>query len=217
MNYFWRCIKKAFGGWLGRADTLSGIVTAILTAISQLNPWWDETVNTLLWIIPLSLLGVTIVIGLIISPYLVHRDDSKEIARLRRELQANKKSDYSIVWGDVETYWVSRPLGEKGSEKYSFEIATEDDTTNLLLEGVIMLPTSRKITIKSLELEIEGVLAPSLSWEEGDFYPNSFAQNVTFVIPTSVQRGKRVARIKAIVDNEDYLGDNFTINLPYRK
>jgi len=209
-NYLIRCLKKAFSGWLGRADTFSGVVTTALTALSHFNPWWSETVNTLLWLIPLSVFGCTIVTGLVLAPYLVHRDDVKEIKELRlyRQLKEKDKLDFSIVWYREE--WRLR-------EAHGWRNYWEDESEGIGLQliGWIAVNIKGRIRLESIEIDIGGQVFKS-DWQSQEFY-TSEERELRFDVPFDIQRGKRTAVLKAVVDGQQYSPDPIMLNVPQGK
>ncbi len=207
-NYPLLYLKKAFGGRLGRADTFSGIVTALLLLLANFNPWWGETVNTFLWLVPVVVFGLTVAIGLVLAPYLIHRDDVREIKRLEGELGVVQQGKYEVSW--VKGHW---HLYTKNMRTDVWE--DESDALGLIVDGHISVTTIGTIQVESVSLVIGGDEYPS-NWQSESFY-TSEERNVDFKIPKDIQRGTRTVNLVAVVDGKSYQGKPFTIYVPEGK
>ena len=207
-NYPLRYLKKAFGGWLGRANTLSGIITVVLATLSHYNPWWSEAVNMLLWQVPLAVFGVMFIVGLVLAPYLIHKEDEREIKRLQLQLGEGAKPNFSIVWYSEE--W---RLREPNGWRNYWD--NEDIGIGLQLIGGIAINIKDKIRIESVVLDMGGRTLES-DWESQEFYISE-EREVKFDIPFDIQRGKRTAILKAIVGGQQYSPEPITLNVPKGK
>lgn len=123
-----------------------------------------------------------------------------------------EKRVYSVVCGEVINYGVLYPNGNWTT----FDGVQESDSTSLTIDIDVDFITMRKIQIESVELEIDGKSAmPMPEWQTTDFTGDN-SEIMRFCISSTVARGKKLARIKAIVDSKLYLGDTITLDLPHR-
>jgi len=216
-RYYWRCIKAAFKGKLGLASAISGLITCVLGGIAYFVPTLEGTVKMLLWAIPTCVFVGTIILGLMLSPYLVNKEDEEGLARLRdknaeleKKLKEKEKKDFSLVWLGVDEFWLRDSQGGRSL----YDITIEDGMVSLLLIGSISVNTLRQIQVESVELDMGRQRIPS-NWESDSFY-QPLSVGVEFEMPLDIGRGERTARLRAIVDGDEYFTDSFTIELPHK-
>ena len=133
------------------------------------------------------LLLIVIIIAIVEGSYRLHS---------KPPLASVIKQDYSILWADRETYGIK--------------------ANNLTLVGHIKINAMSKITITSLELDIESsFVKPKEEWTDETFYGSEYPTfQQEFDIPANIPRGKRVGKISAIVNGERYISEPFTLDLP---
>lgn len=120
------------------------------------------------------------------------------------------QQNYAITWVDEDAEWLLHiPSG------VVWDWDNEDEGIALQLMGHISVTTIGTILIESVSLVI-GEEEFISNWKSERFY-TSEKREVHFEIPLSIQRGKRTAKIKAIVDGNTYDGKPFTIEVPQGK
>ena len=92
-NYAKRYFQKVFGGKLRTAEFVASIATVTLLAITYFVSGLDGVVSIFMWAIPLTALLTTIVIGIIIAPYSIHREDRAKTSELEKLLKSKMVND----------------------------------------------------------------------------------------------------------------------------
>jgi len=181
-----------------------------------------ELMPTIVWtVIPALAIGFLILLyNFMVAPY---RLQEKKLAselnqerqlriNLERELAAKTeaKKAFSIYWLD--------DAREYETDDEDFEII-ENDSTKSVITGFIKINTMNKITVESIELNIEDYLPvkPVKEWMGRIYYGSELPIKCKFDIPPNIPRGKRIAKVSAIVDNERYTNDSFILNLPIQE
>lgn len=128
------------------------------------------------------------------------RDEGKTAQLTRRQ--------YSIVWNtegwhlQVSNGWISHWENESGG-------------IGLILTGDLVINTFKRILIESVQLDIGGQLFQS-DWKSFE-YVGYDEPSVIFYVPFDIQRGKRTATLKTIVDGKTYTSDPFMLDVPQGK
>ena len=127
-----------------------------------------------------------------------------------KNLSGTKMQDYSLIWLGEETYFLRDLQG--GLNRY--DISIEDYKVSLVLEGSICVNTIKMIQVESVELDINGQDISS-NWES-DSFSQPLEISLRFDIPINIARGEKTAKIRAIVDGDEYYPDPFKIELPQK-
>lgn len=107
-------------------------------------------------------------------------------------------------------WWLRTPQGNISW----IAVTDESDGLCLLLIGEVSVNTLKQIQVESVEIDIGGCLFKS-DWESQGFYMPE-EREVRFDIALDVPRGERTARLRAIIDGDEYSFDPFTIELPQK-
>ncbi len=153
------------------------------------------------WVIPFI-----VVFGAIYLGYWLKRPKP-----LENTVEKTKVGDFAIVWLGEDSYWIR---DSKGNLSKLTE-GLKSESIELVLEASLSINTLRLIQVESIELDIGGSIAKS-NWESDSFYQPLAVGGLRFDIPQNIQRGRRTARLKTIVDGEPYLTEQFTITLPQK-
>ena len=129
---------------------------------------------------------------------------------LEKNLSGTKMKDYSLIWLGEEAYFLRDLQG--GLNRYDTSI--EDYKVSLVLEGSISVNTIKMIQVESVELDINGQDISS-NWES-DSFSQPLEISLRFDIPINIARGEKTAKIRAIVDGDEYYSDPFKIELPLK-
>ena len=117
----------------------------------------------------------------------------------------DRPPDFEIIWLE-ETFY----LKGKHNDLHPYNSTDEKDKISIILRAKIRVSTFKQINVQSIALKIGSQEFP---WDEKDV--NVFGEPVTdeyqFEFPLNISRGKKVVRIKAIVDGKEYILPNHLI------
>lgn len=193
------------------ADIVAIIVTLVL-AFSQLL----ESYPIIFWLLVAS---IVLSNALVVFSYFAfrdvvkERDDFKERVNSIKPNHSNRQNSkgYHLVWLFEKFF-----LRDSHGSYHSYNSTDESGKTSLVLEATIRVNTLKMIQIQSIALDVASQQIPS-NWDDTNvFFESETVDDVRFNFPLSTPRGKQVAKIKAIVDGEEYISSSFLIDFPKR-
>jgi len=85
-SFYREWFKRAFTKPLLYVDLLAGFLAIVFAAISYFCPLGSSLMNLLAWAIPLGVFAASLVVGAVLAPYLIHKDEREKSDRLKAEL-----------------------------------------------------------------------------------------------------------------------------------
>ena len=171
--------------------------------------------NELYWQIPLGAFSAVILSRLILAPYWMYKDKCLELATVTNERNSlaelskgKDESKFSILWNE-ENWFLQEPRGFRGGWK------SEDGGTGFILNGNLVINSFKRILVENVLLNIEGQLFSS-DWEAFE-YLGFDEPSIKFYISLSVNMGKFNANIQGKVNQENYVLDEFIIEVPEKR
>ncbi|MFC1875588.1 hypothetical protein ACFLY3_05540 [Chloroflexota bacterium] len=136
-------------------------------------------------------------------------DNLNQQAFRKEGFESQEELRYEIIWLS-ETFFLKDSRG--GYQPYNR--TNEEGMISLIVRANIKVDTLKIISVQSITLEIGGQLIP---WGEDDV--NVFGESITdeyeFTFPLTTPRGKQLAKIKAMVDGQEYMSPKpFIIDFP---
>jgi hypothetical protein len=193
------------------ADIIAIIVTLVL-AFSQLL----EEYPIIFWLLVAS---IVLSNALVVFSYFAFRDVAKERDDFKKRLDSIKPNHsnpqnskgYHLVWLFEKFF-----LRDSHGSHHSYDSTDEDGKTSLVLEATIRVNTLKMVEIQSIALDVAAQQIPS-NWDDTNvFFESETVEDVRFNFPLNTPRGKQLARIRAIVDGEEYISSSFIIDFPKR-
>ena len=118
-------------------------------------------------------------------------------------------TSFEIAWVDADF-----KIRDSQGGLYTLGLINENKSNTLVMESTVSINTMRNVQVESIELNIGERRIPS-DWLSDNFY-QPLALAIRFDIPFDMPRGKRTAKLRAIVDGSKYSSDPFTIQLPHK-
>lgn len=144
-RFYWRLLCKAFIKpllWFDMAAALLGIP---LSLIWLCIPSWRNTLSPIAWAVPVAVFVACLVVGFVLSPYLLSKDEASEHARQSRLIETERDSLARRLAQLVGT-WTAFSVDEQRTlNEYENKLATG------LLEYDVPLPTRDILAQLSLQ------------------------------------------------------------------
>lgn len=116
-RYYWRWLKTAFNRALGVVDLWSGVAGAVITLLAHLLPEWRDTLNGLVWQVPLWSLATVMLVRLFLAPYWMWLEDDKKIRALTLSA-ASRQQRAQAASAKVEAFEDILSRGQKIYEQW---------------------------------------------------------------------------------------------------
>lgn len=198
-----------FVGWVlpyslaGIYDFLQGqgFLSATYPILSQIIPIWLPPI----WLI------IGAIAFLILTFEGAYRITQRKLMASNGKTTQKEERDYALIWLNPYFY-----LKDSQGNLHSYDSTDEVGKISLVLNAAIRVNTLKMIEIQSLALDIGTEQIPS-NWDDTNvFFESETVDDVRFIFPLSTPRGKQIAKIKAIVNGEEYISSQFIIDFPKR-
>ena len=211
LRFYSRCVRRAFKGKLAFAQSLTFVVSIIAALIVYFIPGVEGEVSIWLLIIPLSVFGATVAVGLILAPYAEYRDLAKRVRT--DEVGAGSAESpilpaYQLFIDLVDDDYDFKEPGTSGHP-------SSTTGASLSLRTYVGLRALHDTRVESLELEVLSRRIPS-SWNTnvaGDILTSIY---VYFEIPDWVNPGEHLVRFVAFAGGRWWRSPDYTITFPSR-
>lgn len=141
---------------------------------------------------------------------------SRVIQQLRQQATSHKEGSENQEEPRFEIIWLSENFFLRDSHDgyRPCDSTDEEGKISLVVRPIIRVNTLKMIQIQSMVLEVGSQKIP---WNQEDvnvFSESGIVDDVKFEFPLNTPRGKQLARIKAIIDGQEYTFKPFLIDFP---
>lgn len=148
-------------------------------------------------------------------------EDARKIIGVIDDIVSNQiyqSKDTNVKPRDFGIIWLSEKFFLRGSHNdyHSYNSTDEEGKISLVLKPKIRVNTLKLIQIQSIALRIGTKEIPSDMEDVNVFGESKTIDDIKFEFPLDTPRGKQLARIRAIVDGEEYISSSFIIDFPKR-
>jgi hypothetical protein len=85
LDYYCRWVRRAFGKPLVFVQVVALILSIVVGIVTKYEPSWLPTMNILVWLIPLVILGGAVALRFVLAPFYIHKEEIEEMRTESRE------------------------------------------------------------------------------------------------------------------------------------